>query len=154
METSALQVVGPLIHSERIEVQIGDIPVPPFVDDTVEVVHSLLQERHQQRTVDPAQIIAEETTLNIANNEIPQERLPERIEEQIAGIPFPPTVEEIEESVRIVQERVQLSIDEQVVDALVLQIVDEQLVVVGNVAKWEFLQIPRKTFFLSVYVDE
>ena len=59
------------------------------MDDTVEVVHSLPQERLQQRTIDPEQIVAEETTLTIANREIPRERLPERIEEQIAGVPFP-----------------------------------------------------------------
>ena len=84
VEASVSKVVGPLLHSGRIEVQIGDIPVPPFVEDTVEVVHSLPQERLQQRTVEQEQIVAEETTLNIASKEIPQERLPERIDWQVA----------------------------------------------------------------------
>ena len=65
VEASTSKVVGSLLHSERIEVQIGDIPLPPFVEDTVEVPHSLPQERPQQRTVDQEQIMAEETTLNI-----------------------------------------------------------------------------------------
>ena len=72
VEASASKVVGPLIHSERIEVQITDIPVPPFVEDTVEVVYFVPQERLQQRTVDQEQIVAEETTLNIASKEIPR----------------------------------------------------------------------------------
>ena len=67
------------------------------MDDTVQVVHSLPQERPQQGTVNPEQIAAEETTLNIANKEIPHERLPERIEEQIAGIFVPSIVEETAE---------------------------------------------------------
>ena len=116
VEVSTSKVVGPLLHSDRIEVQIGDIPVPPFVEDTVEAVHSLPQECLQQRTVDQEQIVAEDTTLNIANKEIPQERLPERIEEQIVGILVSPTVEEIVESVQIIQERLQQSIEEQIVD--------------------------------------
>ena len=41
VEVSTSKVVGLLLHSERIEVQIGDIPVPPCVEDTVEVVRSL-----------------------------------------------------------------------------------------------------------------
>ena len=114
-EVSTSKVAAPLFHFERSEEQIGDIHVLQIVDDTVDVVQSLPQERLQQRTVDPEQIVAEETTRNIANKEVPQERLPERIEEQIAGIPFPPTVEEIVESVQIEQERE--SIEEQIVDA-------------------------------------
>ena len=89
---------------ERIEKQIGDIPVPPFVEDTVEVVQSIPQERLQQHTVDQEQIIAEETTLNIASFQLVQEQVkvqenpevqtierihkqivPARIEEQIGG---------------------------------------------------------------------
>ena len=94
------------------------------------MAHSLPQERLQQRTVDQEQIVAEETTQNIANKEIPQERLPERIEEQIVGILVPPTVEEIVESVQNIQERFQQSIEEQIVDAPVPQVVEEQLVAV------------------------
>ena len=94
------------------------------------MAHSLPQERLQQRTVHQEQIVAEETTQNIANKEIPQERLPERIEEQIVGILVPPTVEEIVESVQNIQERFQQSIEEQIVDAPVPQVVEEQLVAV------------------------
>ena len=60
----------------RIEEPNGDILVPPIVEETVEVVHSLPQERLQQRTL-----------------------------------------EERGESVQIIQERVQQSIEEQIVDA-------------------------------------
>ena len=59
-----------------------------------------------------------------------QERLPERIEEQIVGILVPPTVEEIVESVHNIQECFQQSIEEQIVDAPVPQVVEEQLVAV------------------------
>ena len=44
--------------------------------------------------------------------EIPQERLPARIEEQIVDILVLPTVEEIAEIVQIIQERFQQSIEE------------------------------------------
>ena len=46
---------------ERIEKQIGDIPVPLFVEDAVEVAQSNPQERFQHRTVDQEQIIAEDS---------------------------------------------------------------------------------------------
>lgn len=36
----------------RIEEQIGDVLVPPIVEDTVEVVQIIPQERLQQRTVE------------------------------------------------------------------------------------------------------
>ena len=81
--------------------------------------------------MDQEQIVAEETTLNIANKEILRERLPERIEEQIVGILVPPTVEQIVESVQIIQERFQQSIEEQSVDDPVPQVVEEQLVAVA-----------------------
>ena len=44
------KVVGPRLQSERIEEQIGNIRVSPSVEDTVEVVLSLPQERPQQLT--------------------------------------------------------------------------------------------------------
>ena len=47
------KVVGPRLQSERIEEQIGNIPVSPSVEDTVEVALSLPQER-------PQQLVAEE----------------------------------------------------------------------------------------------
>ena len=40
------------IVPERIEVQIGDIPVPPIVDEAVEMVQIIPHERLQQRTVE------------------------------------------------------------------------------------------------------
>ena len=45
------------------------------MEDTVEVVQSIPQERLQQRTVDQEQIIAEETTLNIASFQPVQEQV-------------------------------------------------------------------------------
>ena len=60
---TTLNIVGSI---PVIEEQIGDIPVPPIVEETVEVVHSLPQERLQQRIVDQEQIVAEETTQNIS----------------------------------------------------------------------------------------
>ena len=145
-EVSTSKVAAPLLHFERSEEQIGDIHVLQIVDDTVDVVQSLPHERLQQRTVDPEQIVAEETTRNIVNKEVPQERLPERIKEQIAGIPFPPTVEEIVESVQIVLERVQQSIEEQIVDAPVPQIVEEQLVAVAPTPATTDATFPHETF--------
>ena len=47
------KVVGPRLQSERIEEQIGNIPVSPPVEDIVEVVLSQPQER-------PQQLVAEE----------------------------------------------------------------------------------------------
>ena len=46
------KVVGPRLQSERIEEQIGNIPVSPSVEDTVEVALSLPQERPQQLVAD------------------------------------------------------------------------------------------------------
>ena len=83
----------------RIEEVIGDILVPPIVEETVEVVHSLPQERLQQRTMDQALVL--------------------------------PTAEETVESVQIIQERIQQSIEEPIVDAPVPQTMEEQLVAVA-----------------------
>ena len=41
----------------RIEEPIGDILVDPIVEETVEVVHSLPQERLQQRTLDQVLVL-------------------------------------------------------------------------------------------------
>ena len=73
MEASTPKVVGSLHHFERfqeqivpqrIEEQIGDIPVPPTVEETVEV--QILERIREQ--IGPEQIeeqlIAEETTQN------------------------------------------------------------------------------------------
>ena len=60
--------------------------------------------------------------------EIPQERLSERIEEQIVATLVPPTMEQIVETVQILHERFQQSIEEEIVDALVRQVMEEQLV--------------------------
>ena len=59
-----------------------------------------------------------------------QERLSERIDEQIVATIVPPTMQETVETVQILQERFQQSIEEQIVDALVLQVMEEQLVAV------------------------
>ena len=116
MEVSTSKVVGPPLHSERIEEQIGDT-VPPFVEDTVEVgILFLRNVSNSALWIKNRLLQRRRTTLNIASKEIPQERLLERIEEQVAGILVPPTMEEIVQSVQIVQERFQQSIEEQMVD--------------------------------------
>ena len=64
----------------------------------------------------------------------------------LRGIPFPPTVEEIVESVQIVQDRVQQSIEEQIVDAPVPQIVEEQLVAVAPTPATTDATFPHEHF--------
>ena len=68
---------------------------------------------------------------------IPRERLSERIEERIVDTLVPPTMEEMVETVHILLERFQQSIEEQIVgapeivDPPVPQVVEEQLVAVA-----------------------
>ena len=85
---------------ERIEELIGDIPVPAFVEDKVEVVQIIPQKHLQQRTVDQEQITAGETAQNIVGfhsvpgqvkvQEFPEVQVIERIQEHIV---FQGTVE-------------------------------------------------------------
>ena len=79
---------------ERIEEQIGDIPVPPIVEETVEVVRIIPHKRLQQRTVE-----------QMVNALVPQvvdgtsERVRVRTAEQIVHAPIPLTQEQIAEQI-------------------------------------------------------
>ena len=63
--------------------------------------------------------------------QIPHECLPERIEKQIVDTHVLSTMEEIVETVQILQERFQQSIEEQIVDPPVTQVMEEEFVAVA-----------------------
>ena len=78
---------------ERNGKPIRKIPVPPIVEEIVEVVQVIL---HEQRTVEPQ--IQEQIVGNV--QVLPRALLPERVDERIVEFPVPPMAKEIPEVVR------------------------------------------------------
>ena len=86
-EVQVTERIQEQIVPERIEEQIGDIPVPPIVDETVEVVQVIPHERLQQRTVVPQ--IQKQIIENV--QVIPRELFREHFDERIVDFAVPPT---------------------------------------------------------------
>ena len=105
---------------ERIEETIGDILVPPIVEENVQVVRSLPQDRLQQRTLDQVLVLptVEET---VESPQIVQDRVQQSIEEQIVD-------------------------DPENVDSPVPQVVEEQLVAVAPTPATTDATFPHENF--------
>ena len=74
-EVQVIERIKEQIGPERTEEQIGDIPVPPFVEETVEEVQVMLHDRLQERTVAPQ--IQDQIFENV--QVIPRELFPEHL---------------------------------------------------------------------------
>ena len=82
------------------QVQIGDIPVPQIVDDTVEeqvterIQEQIGFERIEEQGGDfPAPIVDDTVEIHVTER-IRKQILPERVEEQIGSIPVPQIVDD------------------------------------------------------------
>ena len=74
------------------EEPIGDVHVSPIVEETVEVVHSLPQERLQLRTLD--QVLVLPTVEIVDALEIVDSVVPQVVEEQLVAVgPTPATTD-------------------------------------------------------------
>ena len=100
------KVVGPRLQSERIEEQIGNIPVSPSVEDTVEVVLSLPQEQSSTaccrgRDVEHREISACTRTARV--QEIPEIQVTERVQ----VLTLPERIEEVRRKLFVAEETTQ-----------------------------------------------
>ena len=112
-------VDGPVPLAEFVGVweQIVDVPVLRTMEDDVGVVRSTPQERVQNRVLEQIVGVLVPHTMEDGLPVVPQERVLHRTQEQIVGVPVP----------QIVEERVQHRTQEQIADSLVPPIMEAVL---------------------------